>query len=148
MSNITDLNEVRAKLVGAWNLVSMEEVASDGSIDNLLRDGAVGKIIYTPEGYVSAHVVRRKIERFKDDDWHIATDEDAADAWRNYSGFFGTYEIDIEQKRIVHHIEGAWFPNFIGAYSIRHFGFEDSKLILEAIVETGRTRIVWTKAEN
>jgi hypothetical protein len=132
------------RLIGAWDLVSWSEIKSDGNTDP--SPGDIGKLIYTAEGYVSAQIVRRDLDHFQYDDWRRASEAEIATAWKGYFGYFGTYSVDAARQVITHHIEGASFPNLVGTNQVRHYRFEDSRLILDADTAWGRVRAIWERA--
>jgi hypothetical protein len=144
----TDEEAVRGKLLGSWQLITWEERDASGNVDHPLGGEAVGQISYTSDGRMSAQLMRPLANRFASEDWRKATHEEKSDAWGNYFGYFGTYSIDLKNKAVVHHIEGSWFPNLVGTDQIRHFQFEDDRLILNADTEWGKVHIVWRKLGN
>ena len=96
---------------------------------------------------MSAQLMRRDAPRFANEDWQDAGPAEMAEAWRGYFGYFGTYSIDTAAHAVIHHIEGSRFPNLVGTDQLRHYGFEDDKLVLDADTAWGRVRIVWDKIE-
>jgi hypothetical protein len=132
------------RLTGAWNLVSLLEVGSEGTIDP--SPGDIGKLIYSADGHVSAQIVRKDLSPFQHDNWRRASDAECATAWKSYFGYFGTYSVDVARQLITHHVEGASFPNLVGTDQLRHFHFEGSRLILDADTAWGRVRAIWERA--
>jgi hypothetical protein len=136
---------IRRQLLGSWRLISWEERDASGRVNHPLGPQAVGQISYTPDGRMSAQLMRPGSNRFASEDWRKATAPEKANAWLDYFGYFGTFSIDLEKKAVVHHIEGSWFPNLIGTDQIRYFRFQDDRLILDADTEWGKVHIVWQK---
>ncbi|HEX3288257.1 MAG TPA: lipocalin-like domain-containing protein [Mycobacterium sp.] len=110
-------------------LVSWESFADDGSTLLPLGDGALGQLMYTADGHVSAQLVRADQQVFGSDDWREATPAEMTAAWPNYFGYFGTYTIDADNAAITHHIESGWFPNLVGTKQLRHFRFDAQRLV-------------------
>jgi len=52
---------------------------------------------------MSAQLMRPEMTAFASDDPLHATDEEAALAWRDYIGYWGTYTIDAKAGIITHH---------------------------------------------
>jgi hypothetical protein len=50
---------------------------------------------------------------------------------------------DEQGKAVVHHIQGSWFPNLVGADQQRYYRFNGEQLVLDADTGYGRVRIVW-----
>jgi|ERR1051325_3328541 hypothetical protein len=108
------VTEVQQRLVGTWRLVRWEEHDPDGTVSYPLGKDAVGQIMYDAEGRMSAQLMQRDQMPFGSDDWRQASADEKANAWSNYFGYFGTYSIDEQAKKVTHHIEGSWFPNLVG----------------------------------
>ena len=140
-------NDVRARLLGAWRLVTWEEQLASGEVDYPLGPDAVGQLTYSPSGRVSAQLVRPDQPRFGDDDWRKATPDERADTWLGYFGYFGRYSIDEEAGSVTHHVEGAWFPNLVGTNQVRYYHLDGDTLTLDADTAWGRVRIVWEKID-
>jgi hypothetical protein len=136
---------IRQQLLGSWQLVSWEERDASGRVNHPLGSEAVGQISYTADGRMSAQLMRPGSNRFASEDWRKATPAEKSIAWSDYFGYFGSFSIDLENKAVVHHIEGSWFPNLIGTDQVRYFRFEADRLILDADTEWGKVHIVWRK---
>lgn len=135
----------RAKLLGSWRLIQWQIEEANGSIGYPLGEEAVGQLTYTPDGRVSAQLMRSGQAPLSTKDWRKATVNEKAEAWSGYFGYFGTYAVD-EAAHIVHHnIEGSWFPNLVGSTEIRHYQFKGERLILDADTAWGKVHIVWEK---
>jgi hypothetical protein len=145
MSERDNIENVREKLLGAWLLVSWEEIAAGGETNYPLGKDAIGQISYSETGRVSAQLMRQHLPRFSNEDWQQATKDEKSDAWSAYFGYFGSYDIDLEKNAVTHHVEGSWFPNLIGTKQVRYFRFQGQQLILDADTEWGKVHIVWEK---
>src|SRR5579875_3603671 len=124
--------DIKQELFGAWRLVSWKQVGNDGVRRYPLGPDAVGQLMYTPDDRVSAQLVRVGQPRFASDDWQAATGEEMKAAWPAYFGYFGRFSIDDDQRAVVHHVEGSWFPNLVGTDQIRHYRMDRDRLILDA----------------
>ena len=51
-------------------------------------------------------------------------------AFKDYGSYFGTYTIDRARQIVTHQVRGAWYPNWIGHDQVRHFEFDDRRLVL------------------
>lgn len=143
MANTEKLTE--EMLIGAWSLVSWYETKPDGRVDYPLGDDAIGMIVYTADGHVSAQLVRGDMDRFRSEDWRQATRDESAAAWKAYFGYFGRYVLDTERRTVTHQVEGAWFPNLFGTDQVRHYRFDGKRLILDADTAWGQVRIIWER---
>lgn len=143
-----DTAPIASHLHGSWRLISWEERDSTGRVSYPLGPHAIGQIMYTPDGRMFAQLMRPDSGRFASEDWRKATPEEKSAAWGNYFGYFGTFSIDPDNKAIVHHIEGSWFPNLVGTDQIRYFRLEGDRLLLDADTEWGKVHIVWQKVAS
>jgi hypothetical protein len=139
--------EVIERLIGAWTLVSWFESKPNGEVTYPLGEDAIGQIMYTADGYVAAQLARRTREQFHSEDWREASDMESARAWKEYFGYFGTFSVDLHRGAVVHHVNGAWFPNLLGSDQVRYFQLQGTQLILDADTEWGHVRIVWERAK-
>lgn len=141
-------SKVKERLLGAWTLVEWSEQRSGGSKAYPLGEDAIGQIVYTEDGHVAAQLARPARRSFPSADWREAEEEDAARAFKEYFGYFGTFTIDTESQVVTHHVEGSWFPNLAGSDQERHYRFENDLLVLDADTDWGKVRIVWRKAQS
>jgi hypothetical protein len=146
-NSIQSRQEISRRLLGAWTLETWVEIQPNGKQVYPLGKGAIGQIIYSPDGHMAAQLARRRQKRFRSEDWRAAAKTEGAHAWKEYFGYFGTYSIDLRERAVIHHIEGTWFPNLLHTDQVRHFRFERSKLVLDADTEWGKVRIVWKRSK-
>ena len=132
-------------LVGAWSLVECAEILQDGSKRLPLGAGALGQVVYTADGRMSAQLVRADRAPFDSDDFRGAPVDVAAEAFQQYFGYFGSYTVDDSAGTVTHFIEGAWFPNLENKVQVRTFRFEEDRLILEAATPWGVIRNTWRR---
>jgi hypothetical protein len=138
--------QIANDLIGAWTLVSWFEIKKDGGIEYPLGEGAIGQLIYSADGHVSAQLASKDTQPFRQEDWRKASGDESATAWKSYFAYFGTFSIDTKDDAVVHHVEGSWFPNLVGTDQKRRFHFERGQLVLDADTEWGQVRIVWERA--
>jgi hypothetical protein len=151
MTRATDqvTDEARAVgqlLVGAWSLLECAEIMQDGSKRLPLGDRALGQVVYTADGRMSAQLVRADRAAFASDDYRGAPVEVAAEAFQQYFGYFGSYKVDASAGTVTHFIEGAMFPNLENKAQVRTFRLEADRLILEAATPWGIIRNTWIRA--
>jgi hypothetical protein len=138
-------SDVRVRLIGTWRLVRWEARDRHGPVTFPLGEDAIGQIHYSGDGRMSAQLMRRNQHRFASDDWRQATQNERAEAWSNYFGYFGTYTIDESASVVAHHVEGSWFPNLVLETENRHYRFDGDRLVLDAETHWGNVHIVWEK---
>jgi hypothetical protein len=66
------VGDVTSALIGAWKLISWQEVRPDGTIDYPLGAHATGQLMYEASGRMSAQLARPGQAHFASDDWRQA----------------------------------------------------------------------------
>jgi hypothetical protein len=143
---------LRTSLIGAWTLQSYQSSSIDGSdVIYPLGIDARGIIMYTPDGYMSAQLMRADRTPFDRDDPHLAHDNELAAAAGGYLSYAGPFTV-VNDGLIAHHVEVSLLPNWIGGIQYRKARLRDSCLELssaEPMLMAGQPRIaklVWTRA--
>lgn len=132
-----------ARLLGAWRLVSWSLVYDDGRAPDFpLGEAATGIIQYTPDGHVSATLMRGGRERVAP-----ADEIGRARAYAESFAYAGRYR--VEGGTVYHAIEVATNPALIGITSTRHIHLDGDTLTLSGpdfAASSPRTqRIVWRR---
>jgi hypothetical protein len=125
-------------LLGAWQLVEWALVDGDGRLlEHPLGADAAGYIIYTPDGHVSATLMR--------------TDRAAAEEAGPYGACFayaGRYE--VREGTVFHTVEVSTVPSLVGFTSSRRIVLDGDRLTLSGpdfSAGSERTqRITWQRA--
>ncbi|MCV7029618.1 lipocalin-like domain-containing protein [Mycobacterium sherrisii] len=148
----TTAEELRTKLIGAWTLESYESCALDRSeVTYPLGVDARGVIMYTPDGYMSAQLMRADRTPFDRDDPHHAHDSELAAAAGGYMSYAGPFSV-VGDGLIAHHVEVSLLPNWIGGIQYRTARLRERYLELgpaEPIVLNGAPRnakLVWRRS--
>jgi Lipocalin-like domain len=118
--------------VGTWRLLSFEARDMKGKGEYPLGEHVSGQLIYDAAGNMSAHVMRNDRPLFAADDPARGTDPEVRAAFDCHASYFGTYTIDQAAQTVTHHVQGAWYPNWIGKDQVRHFKFDGSRLVLSS----------------
>ena len=117
-------------LLGTWRLVSYQARDSTGQVQYPLGENVSGLLVYDGGGNMSAHVMRNDRPFFGAKDPAGGADAELRAAFEDYASYFGTYTIDLARQTVTHHVLGAWYPNWIGHDQVRHFKFDDNRLLL------------------
>lgn len=138
-------------LTGTYRLVRCEIHWADGRVELPYGSDPEGLLVYTPGGYVTGHLMRRDVTKFRTSARKISA-EQAKEAFLGYLGYYGTYVLDEENSTVTHHVLGSWHPNWVGTNQVRYFHFEEESLVIETpAIASGsgsyRTRLVWRNAE-
>ena len=136
--------DLSKRLVGDWTLISYDAIAPDGTRRHPYGR-AVGRLSYGPHGHMAGHVMRP-------DRAPVDTHGDGQKfraAFRGYIAYFGTYEVSDAGDTVVHHVEGALNPSWVGGDQVRRMSFHGDLLVLETDVVKGgrpiRHVLTWRK---
>ena len=134
-------------LAGTYRLATCEVLWSDGEVEQPYGSSPEGILVYTPDGYVTGHLMRRDVPQLATSA-RRASPEDLRVAFLGYLGYFGTYTVDETAGTVTHHVLGSWHPNWVGTKQVRHFRRERESIVIEtpSISSRGRayrTRLVW-----
>jgi hypothetical protein len=106
------------------------------------------KFFTLPTAMWQRSLSKRSAPVFASEDWRDASDAEGARAFKEYFGDFGTFSIDQGKEAVIHHIDGAWFPNLLGTDQIRVLQFVGNQLVLDADTEWGKVRIEWKRRKT
>jgi lipocalin-like protein len=142
---------VQASVVGTWRLVSCEGRRATGEVSRPYGDAPFGLLMYGADGYMAGFVMRPGRPPFASGDRFRGSAEEMRAAHEGFQAYCGTYEVDRDRARIVHHVAADFFPNYVGTDLERHFALENGILVLETppVVRGGQTWtlcLVWTRA--
>ncbi|MFG2359001.1 lipocalin-like domain-containing protein [Streptomyces sp. NPDC048521] len=127
--------EVRRKLLGAWELVSYTATSTDGEVIHPLGPAPYGLIVYTPQGYMSAQLGRGDRTALRSARLEDASAEELARAAVGYLAYGGPFEV-VDATTVEHHVTTSLFPNWIGRSQVRKVSFEGSLLKLAVATPT------------
>ncbi|WP_455368216.1 lipocalin-like domain-containing protein [[Eubacterium] cellulosolvens] len=123
---------IKDQLIGTWRLNSAFSIRqSDGEVLYPFSKQPVGQITYDSAGNMSVIIMRPERPKSSINDKSKATNEEIKSAFNGFEAYFGTYEIDEEQKVVSHHIVGSLFPNWEGMTQTRFAEFSGNQLTLK-----------------
>jgi len=134
------MSEIMSQVfIGVWKLVSIEYHRGDRIF--YPKDHFRGYIIYTPNGYMSVHIMASKRHHFRSEDWLNGTPEEYAASGKTYTGYCGRYE--VRENTVIHHVEMSHFPNWVGTDFVRYFDVHGDTLTLRTppMLIEGHTQI-------
>ena len=135
---------VSQRLVGAWELVTYEIIAADGT----RRPGAYdrGQISYDASGRMSAHLMHSSNKA----DQTPPTDQARAAAYRRYLGYYGPFVVDEARGIVTHTVDGSSNPSWVGSRQVRFYQLspDNAQLTLSLRDANGRVTqsLVWKRA--
>jgi hypothetical protein len=139
--------EASKQFLGAWKLISFEVISTSGGVQKPFGEHPAGLILYQKNGHMSAQLMQPDYVPFSNPDPGEARGNEIEEAWRKYVGYWGTFVVDRDKELVTHHVEGSWFPNWVGGKQVRAFRFEENHLTLSANLPGGQARLVWERIE-
>ena len=142
---------VAEQFCGTWRLVSWTIEQADGArVDHPMGTDPLGRIMYRPDGHMSVALMRSDCQRFASDNLTAATPDEVKAAFEGYLGYCGAYEIDEQERVIIHRIELSSFPNLVGTEQRRFFAFAEDRLTLwtaplTVLGEARVHRLIWER---
>jgi hypothetical protein len=137
-------------LVGSWRLVSNEEHRADGSVTAVWGRSPGGSLMYQANGRMAVQLMDPRRRNFASEDRVAGTPEEVKQAFAGYLAYFGSFRVDEAAGVVIHHVEGATFPNLIGTEQRRLFVLSGNRLTLTTppLFRAGRTStyvLVWER---
>jgi hypothetical protein len=121
---------IASQLVGVWKLVSYR-VEHEGHEDSFpFGPDPEGFLIYTPDGFVSAQLMKPERPLFQSNGWGGGTPDEYKQAGIGYIAYCGVYEVDEQNKTVTHLPSVALVPNLILKGQLRSITLSDDRLTL------------------
>jgi len=134
---------LRKSLIGAWALLSDQEVPVDGGEPfEPLDPNPQGIIRYTPDGYMSAQLAKPDRPHFTSGDWFTGSTGDYVAAASTYIAYTGPSHVDEEARTLAHSMFVSLFPDWTGQTQPRRVHLKGDELHLGTVSPTqssGRT---------
>ena len=150
----TGNSAVRDKLVGVWKLVSSEsrEKAS-GKVSYPYGKNPVARLTYDAAGRMSAQLMNRERRvvggpptRGSAAAIREASTEDMRAILNGFTAYFGTFDVDEAAGTVIHHVQGALIPSWVGSDQRRQYEFAGSnRLVLTASFDQSVSRLIWER---
>jgi hypothetical protein len=140
---------IMSRLPGAWKLISCHFKDSSGRTAYPFGKHAAGRLIYEPDGRMAVQLMDPNRPRFTSDDPLAASEAEMRAAFGGYTAYYGTYSVHPDEPTIVHHIEAALLPNWVGTDQRRHCEFDGKHLTLKGPLLLGGVQgvvsLVWER---
>jgi len=141
--------DITPKLVGAWKLISFHIKDSSGQTAYPFGKDAQGRLIYEPDGRMAVQLMNPNRPRFTSNDPLVTSEAEVRAAFGGYTAYYGTYSVNPDEQTIVHHIEAALLPNWVGTDQRRDFEFNGKYLTLQGPLLLGGVQgvvsLVWER---
>jgi hypothetical protein len=148
------VSPVENGLVGAWQLLSVETVASNGKVSYPFYGvHPQGLIIYDPSGWMSVQIVsdpKPNVPKADTrDGFRNAPPDERAAAADGYYAYFGTYSVDTKTSMVSHYLQESLFPGERNERVSRQYEIDGDRLILIArfreMGEEHQRRLTWVR---
>jgi Lipocalin-like domain len=138
------------RFLGSWRLCSFESRYPDGRVAHPFGNSPIGLVVFSADGYASAHLMRPDRPRFASPDAGPPSPEEARQALIGFVAYYGRCEIDEGARTLTTRVEGSSIPNWIGGDQVRTFEFRGDRLVLrpparETPVGEVTSELVWER---
>jgi hypothetical protein len=138
--------DLAARLVGTWRLVSYETIDEKGRRARPFGQ-ALGRLTYDAGGSMSGQVMRPGRAPVSLGEGNA---QQVRAAYTGYIAYFGSYAIAEDGQFVTHRVEGALNPAWVGSDQRRWLRFDGARLILQAEVRKAgalvRHELTWERA--
>jgi hypothetical protein len=150
----TSISAERKKFIGVWKLISGE---SKDELTGELRypwgKNPVGRLSYDDKGRVFAQLMnpgRRSVGGLSNRGAAAAIATASADDMREmltgFNAYFGTYDIDEPSRTVIHHLQSALIPSWVGSDQRRNYEFAGpDRLIMLNTASQAAYRLIWQR---
>jgi Lipocalin-like domain len=141
---------LKEQLVGAWTVVSSNNVAPDGSKRQLFGSNPTGVVILDASGRYAQILVRPGRPKFVSNNRMQGTPEENKAAQEGAVAHHGTWTVNETDKTVVLKIETAVYPNQDGTEAKRTISSvttDELKWVNPASGAGGTTETVWRRAK-
>ena len=134
------MTSVGSRLVGSWRLVSYETRDPAGRVGRPYAE-AVGRLTYDDRGNMAGQVMRPDRARVEVGKGNAQT---VRAVYIGYIAYFGSYEVAPDGGSVVHRVEGALNPEWVGGTQVRKLRFDGDRLVLSANVRKNNSIVTHT----
>jgi hypothetical protein len=120
-------DEKKNPFVGTWKLITFETRRSDGGVMHPFGKDLQGLIIYDAKGYWSCHIMGKNRPAFASGQRDKGTPEEIRAAFEGALCYWGTYDINENEKVLNLHIIDSLYPNWRGADQKRFYEFSGNR---------------------
>ncbi|WP_339228552.1 lipocalin-like domain-containing protein [Oceanobacillus sp. FSL K6-2867] len=137
---------LKEQIIGVWSLVSYQSQDSAGYIEYPLGENATGFLMYHPEGYMSAQLMRQGRPAYASGDSHKGTKEEMAEAAYGYMAYAGKYEVNEDRNTLIHHMEVSMNPTWLGQQQPRIVSIEAGILRIRNGLNPNQ-KLIWKRVQ-
>ena len=121
-------DDTAARFAGTWELIDVERRNADGEVLPADPVDRLGYLMYDPAGYMGVVIQTGDREAYASAN---PTPEEAHEALRTYTSYFGAFSVDEAAGEVTHHLRGSLNPSGVGSNYVRGFEFREDLLTLQ-----------------
>jgi lipocalin-like protein len=153
----TNEASARKKFIGVWKLISGESKDEvTGEVRYPWGPKPVGRLAYDEAGRVFAQLMnpgRRSVggmaNRGAAAAIETASAEDMREMLTGFNAYFGTFDVDEPARTVIHHLQSALIPSWVGTDQRRKYEFSGSnQLIMLNTASQAAYRLVWQREDK
>src|SRR6266567_4898224 len=147
----------RKKFIGMWKLISGESKDQvTGEVLYPWGKKPFGRLLYDEAGRVFVQLMnpgRRSVGGISNRGAAVAIASSSADDMREmltgFNAYFGTFDVDQAARTVIHHLQSALIPSWVGTDQRRTYEFSgpDEFVMLNTASEAAY-RLVWHRDEK
>jgi hypothetical protein len=141
--------DLRTRFIGVWRLVSCERRWADGRVDYPYGPAPVGRITYDKAGRMSAQLMTPGRKTTVPAGMNMvlgkASTEEMREALAGFASYFGTFDVDEKAQTVIHHVQAALVPSWVGTDLRRTYRFSGNRLALTASLGSTVTELIWER---
>src|SRR5438309_1575541 len=147
----------RKKFIGMWKMISGESKDQvTGAISYPWGKNPFGRLLYDQAGRVFVQLMnpgRRSVGGVSNRGAAAAIASASADDMRamltGFNAYFGTFDVDQDSGTVIHHLQSALIPSWVGTDPRRKYEFSgpDEFVMLNTASEAAY-RLVWHRDEK
>lgn len=138
---------LRDQAIGTWTLVSYQTADEEGNVVYPFGKDAKGFIMYNPDGYMSAQLMKSGRPAYESGDLHTGTQEEMAEAAHGYLAYSGRFEVDEEKGEFTHHMDVSMNPTWLAQAQPRVAKIEGDVLSIQNGLNPD-DKLVWRRVEK
>jgi hypothetical protein len=144
----------RKKFIGMWKLTSGESKdQATGVVSYPWGKTPFGRLLYDEAGRVFVQLMnpgRRSVGGVSNRGAAAAIASSSADDMREmltgFNAYFGTFDVDLAAGTVIHHLQSALIPSWVGTDQRRKYEFSSAgELIILNTASGADYRLVWKR---
>ena len=147
----------RKKFIGMWKMISGESKdQATGEVSYPWGKNPFGRLLYDQAGRVFVQLMnpgRRSVGGVSNRGAAAAIASASADDMREmltgFNAYFGTFDVDQDSGTVIHHLQSALIPSWVGTDQRRRYEFSAAdELIILNTASGADYRLVWRRDEG